>query len=108
MKSALKWHPDEKWSEHISTVVYGPSVTPKEDLDGLRSAKILHGSILHIPGDIVTENSNKNLSHQEFLRIMWESMRNIEINEQSSHHREEKFLSIKNCETLHMFLFEQR
>ncbi|KAG5887224.1 hypothetical protein JTB14_010805 [Gonioctena quinquepunctata] len=105
MKAALKSYPPEKWSEHISTVLYGLRVTPKEDLDGLSSAEILYGSTLRVPGDIAITNSNEELSHKDFLKTLQESMRNMKSRDQATHHGEKKIFVHKDMRsTSHVFM----
>ena len=102
LKSALKAHETENWSEVLPVVLLGIRTAIKEDLQ-TSSAELVYGTTLKLPSDMLTTSEISPCDNQFIIRLR-HKMQQLNPIATSAHSRERFYVnpSLKSCS--HVFL----
>ena len=102
LKSAIKCHKNENWTNSIPTILFGLRSTIKEDI-GFSSAELVYGSPIRLPAEIFnTTNSVK--SHADFIKNLQENFKNIKAVPGTNHSNYKTFVFKELDTCTHVFV----
>ena len=73
LKTAIKCHETEKWTEVLPLVMLGIRTAYKEDLQ-TSPAEVVYGSQIHLPGEFFTPS--QKVSESEFVKQLQQKINN--------------------------------
>lgn len=104
LKSAIKCHNTEKWSEVLPMIMLGIRTSLKEDL-GVSAAEMVYGEPLRLPGEFFRNSNIKDLpSAGDFLQNLRDVVKNLRPVPASRHGSKDIFIHRDLFKTTHVFL----
>ncbi|XP_037944422.1 uncharacterized protein LOC119677223 [Teleopsis dalmanni] len=84
LKAALMCHQTTSWAEVLPIVLLGLRTNFKLDI-GASAAEMLYGQTLRLPGEIVSNPSNRNINQHDFITKLREQMQSVKSTLVSHH-----------------------